>query len=212
MTVKEEVQEEVIKDDVIEEPHIVLWNPRFVGQRWVWSSMTAEMPNSGDFDSVCPLPATRYSIQDIGLPLTTPWRPWVAKGEVAGYVQHYAGGLTFLLVRGAGHLVPRALHLAVPEGLNMIPNFLKPRLSIAAFLWVLGSTSSSAAADYELTDHDLCAHIEIETSSGKELLVTTNGSSVLENQLMCLLDEKGWVNDNVIISAYICCLKDQVHV
>ncbi|KAE8768730.1 putative serine carboxypeptidase-like 23 [Hordeum vulgare] len=110
---------------------------------------------SGDFDSVCPLPATRYSIQDLGLPVTTPWRPWVAKGEVAGYVQQYAGGLTFLSVRGAGHLVPsfqpeRALHLAVPEGLDMIPNFLKPRLSIGAFLWVLGSTSSSAAADFEL--------------------------------------------------------------
>ncbi|XP_044968759.1 uncharacterized protein LOC123428606 [Hordeum vulgare subsp. vulgare] len=139
--------------------------------------------------------------------------PGGLKFQVAGYVQQYARGLTFLSVRGAGHLVPsfqpeRALHLAVHEGLNMIPNFLKPRLSIAAFLWVLGSTSSSAAADYELTDHDLCAHIAIETSSGKELLVTTNGSSVLENQLMCLLDEKGWV----IISAYICCLKDQVHV
>ncbi|KAE8780150.1 putative serine carboxypeptidase-like 23 [Hordeum vulgare] len=179
--------------------------------------MTEWSPCNGDFDSVCPLPATRYSIQDLGLPVTTPWRPWVAKGEVAGYVQQYAGGLTFLSVRGAGHLVPsfhpeRALHLAIPEGLNMIPNFLKPRLSIAAFLWVLGSTSSSVAADYELTDHDLCAYIAIETSSGKELLVTTNGSSVLENQLMCLLDEKGWVNDNVIISAYICCLKDQVHV
>ncbi|XP_044962670.1 uncharacterized protein LOC123415193 isoform X2 [Hordeum vulgare subsp. vulgare] len=48
----------------------------------------------------------RYSIQDLGLPVTTPWRPWVAKGEVAGYVQQYAGGLTFLSVRGAGHLVP----------------------------------------------------------------------------------------------------------
>ncbi|KAE8784318.1 putative serine carboxypeptidase-like 23 [Hordeum vulgare] len=36
---------------------------------------------SGDFDSVCPLLATRYSIQDLGLPVTTPWRPWVAKGR-----------------------------------------------------------------------------------------------------------------------------------
>jgi hypothetical protein len=31
---------------------------------------------------VCPLPATRYTIQDLALPVTTPWRPWTAKEEV----------------------------------------------------------------------------------------------------------------------------------
>lgn len=51
----------------------------------------------------------------------------------------------------------------------------------------------------------------IETYLGKELLVKIDGSFVLQNQLLCLLDEKGWVNDDVM-SAYICCLKDQVHV
>ncbi|KAK1680719.1 hypothetical protein QYE76_041567 [Lolium multiflorum] len=61
---------------------------------------------SGDFDSVCPLPGTRYTIQDLALPVTTSWRPWTAKEEVGGYVQQYAGGFTFLSVRGAGHMVP----------------------------------------------------------------------------------------------------------
>eukprot|EP00494_Astrolonche_serrata_P023317 UN23575 len=36
-------------------------------------------------------------------------------------------------------------------------------------------------------------------------------SSVRQNQLMCLLDKNEWVNDDVIY-AYICCLKDQIHV
>ncbi|XBJ07239.1 hypothetical protein VPH35_012796 [Triticum aestivum] len=66
-------------------------------------------------------------------------------------------------------------------------------------------------ADNTLTDHDLCAHIAIESPFRKQLLVQIDGSSVLQNQLMCLLDEKEWVNDDVI-NAYICCMKDQIHV
>ncbi|EMS66496.1 hypothetical protein TRIUR3_00660 [Triticum urartu] len=65
--------------------------------------------------------------------------------------------------------------------------------------------------DNTLTDHDLCAHIAIESSFRKQLLVQIDGTSVLQNQLMCLLDEKEWVNDDVI-NAYICCMKDQIHV
>ncbi|EMS46408.1 hypothetical protein TRIUR3_21782 [Triticum urartu] len=64
--------------------------------------------------------------------------------------------------------------------------------------------------DYTLTDHDLCAHIAIESSFRKQLLVQIDGSSVLQHQLMCLLDEKEWVNDDVI-NACICCIKDQIH-
>ena len=51
--------------------------------------------------------------------------------------------------------------------------------------------------DNTLTDHDLCAHIAIESPFRKQLLVQIDGSSVLQNQLMCLLDEKEWVNDDV---------------
>ncbi|KAL5677676.1 hypothetical protein ACJX0J_013807, partial [Zea mays] len=36
---------------------------------------------SGDFDSVCPLPATRLSINDLKLRITTPWRPWTVNME-----------------------------------------------------------------------------------------------------------------------------------
>jgi len=38
---------------------------------------------SGDFDAICPLPATRYTIHDLGLQITTPWRPWTAQNEVS---------------------------------------------------------------------------------------------------------------------------------
>jgi len=77
---------------------------------------------SGDFDSVCPLPGTRYTIQDLALPVTTPWRPWTAKEEVGGYVQQYAGGFTFLSVRGAGHMVPS---FEPERALTMLSYFLQ---------------------------------------------------------------------------------------
>jgi hypothetical protein len=31
---------------------------------------------SGDMDSVCSISATRYSVKDLNLPVTKPWRPW----------------------------------------------------------------------------------------------------------------------------------------
>ena len=27
-------------------------------------------------DDVCPITATRYSVKDLNLPITKPWRPW----------------------------------------------------------------------------------------------------------------------------------------
>ncbi|CAM0951737.1 unnamed protein product [Alopecurus aequalis] len=77
---------------------------------------------SGDFDVVCSLPGTRYTIQDLGLPVTTPWRPWTAKEEVGGYVQQYSGGFTFLSVRGAGHMVPS---FQPERALTMLSYFLQ---------------------------------------------------------------------------------------
>ncbi|KAM3190392.1 hypothetical protein ACQJBY_068507 [Aegilops geniculata] len=61
----------------------------------------------------------------------------------------------------------------------------------------LNETYDSLPQDYKLTNHDLCAHIAIQSSLRKQLLLKIDGSSVLQNQLMCLLDEKEWINDDV---------------
>ncbi|XP_020153429.1 uncharacterized protein [Aegilops tauschii subsp. strangulata] len=65
--------------------------------------------------------------------------------------------------------------------------------------------------DYALTERDLCAHVIIETSLKNDLLVKIDDISVKQHQMVCLLDDSKWLNDDVI-SAYICCIKDQVHV
>ncbi|WVZ88789.1 hypothetical protein U9M48_035263 [Paspalum notatum var. saurae] len=79
----------------------------------------------GDFDAICPLPATRYSIHDLGLQITTPWRPWTSNNEVGGYVQQHTGGFTFLSVRGAGHAVAS---FQPERALVLVNSFLKGEL------------------------------------------------------------------------------------
>ncbi|KAG0547895.1 hypothetical protein BDA96_01G119700 [Sorghum bicolor] len=64
--------------------------------------------------------------------------------------------------------------------------------------------------DYTLTNMDLCAHIIIETSSKDDLLVKIDEISVKQHQLLCLLDQAKWLDDDVI-RAYICCIIDQVY-
>ncbi|KAE8803581.1 Serine carboxypeptidase II-3 [Hordeum vulgare] len=75
---------------------------------------------SGDTDGNVPVTATRYSINQLQLPVAVKWRRWFSStkgaGEVGGYVVQYKGGLSLVTVRGAGHEVPsyqpqRALQL-----------------------------------------------------------------------------------------------------
>ncbi|CAO2841604.1 unnamed protein product [Amaranthus hypochondriacus] len=60
---------------------------------------------SGDTDSVIPVTSTRYNLNALKLPTVKPWRPWYEDGQVGGWTQEYKG-LTFVVVRGAGHEVP----------------------------------------------------------------------------------------------------------
>ncbi|KAG7620536.1 Peptidase S10 serine carboxypeptidase [Arabidopsis suecica] len=60
---------------------------------------------SGDTDGCIPVLGTRYSLNALGLPIKTAWRPWYHEKQVSGWVQEYEG-LTFATFRGAGHTVP----------------------------------------------------------------------------------------------------------
>ncbi|KAJ0017680.1 hypothetical protein Pint_11297 [Pistacia integerrima] len=70
---------------------------------------------------IVPVTSSRYSISALNLPIETAWYPWYTNDEVGGYVVAYEG-LTFVTVRGAGHMVPSYQ----PErALAMISSFLK---------------------------------------------------------------------------------------
>ncbi|ESQ40768.1 hypothetical protein EUTSA_v100131790mg, partial [Eutrema salsugineum] len=76
---------------------------------------------SGDTDGRVPVTSTRYSIKKMGAKVVSPWRSWFYKSQVAGWVETYAGGLTFATVRGAGHQVPV---FAPAQSLSLFSHFL----------------------------------------------------------------------------------------
>ncbi|KAL6514267.1 hypothetical protein OROHE_019254 [Orobanche hederae] len=60
---------------------------------------------SGDIDGIIPVTTTRYSMTKLKARVKTSWYPWYLKGEVGGYAVGYEN-VTFVTVRGAGHMVP----------------------------------------------------------------------------------------------------------
>jgi serine carboxypeptidase-like clade II len=60
---------------------------------------------SGDTDDRVPVTSTRYALQKMNLPTVKAWREWFTSDQVGGYTVVY-DGLTFVTVRGAGHMVP----------------------------------------------------------------------------------------------------------
>ncbi|ONL99587.1 Serine carboxypeptidase-like 34 [Zea mays] len=60
---------------------------------------------SGDTDARIPTTSTRYTLKKLGLPIKEDWSPWFHRKQVGGWTVVY-DGLTFVTVRGAGHMVP----------------------------------------------------------------------------------------------------------
>lgn len=53
-----------------------------------------------------------------------------------------------------------------------------------------------------MTDNDICAHITIETSSSTDVLVKINDIALKQNQLLPLLNENEYLDDNVSTPTY----------
>ncbi|KAJ1696814.1 hypothetical protein LUZ63_005326 [Rhynchospora breviuscula] len=77
---------------------------------------------SGDIDGRVPITSTRYSLNQLQLPVKLPWRAWYLNNEVGGYSTTYEGNLTLVTVRGAGHEVPS---YQPARGLTLIQYFLQ---------------------------------------------------------------------------------------
>uniref|UniRef100_A0A0D9WW97 Carboxypeptidase n=1 Tax=Leersia perrieri TaxID=77586 RepID=A0A0D9WW97_9ORYZ len=61
---------------------------------------------SGDTDGRVPVTSTRYALQKMKLRTVKKWREWFTSDQVGGYTVVYEGGLSFVTIRGAGHMVP----------------------------------------------------------------------------------------------------------
>merc|ERR1711957_410420 len=79
------------------------------------------MKYSGDTDAAVPFTGTRQWIYNLKLETLKKWRSWrVNDKEVAGYVVKYKG-LTFVTVKGTGHMVPQ---WKKKEAFHMLTQFL----------------------------------------------------------------------------------------
>ncbi|CAN9507029.1 unnamed protein product [Ophioblennius macclurei] len=70
---------------------------------------------NGDTDMACNFLGDQWFVEDLGIKETTKYQTWIHENQVAGFYQQF-GNITFLTVKGAGHMVPQwapgpALHL-----------------------------------------------------------------------------------------------------
>lgn len=80
---------------------------------------------SGDTDGCVPTIGTRKWIKMMNMTVSDSWRHWSTSydpKDIAGYVINYSEGLTFLTIKGTGHM---SIQWKRPEGFDMFRRFLK---------------------------------------------------------------------------------------
>lgn len=91
-------------DSILQKYDYVVWDTSHIYTKLIKAGLKIWV-YSGDTDGRVPVTGSRYWIDALGLPLNSPWRSWYHKDQVGGRIIDYVG-LTFVTVRGAGHLVP----------------------------------------------------------------------------------------------------------
>lgn len=61
---------------------------------------------NGDTDMACNFLGDQWFVEDLGLKATSKYQTWVHNDQIAGFSQQF-GNITFLTVKGAGHMVPQ---------------------------------------------------------------------------------------------------------
>ncbi|CAG2116129.1 unnamed protein product, partial [Medioppia subpectinata] len=87
---------------------------------------------NGNFDSVCDHIANQRFVDSLNLRKLSDYSSWVTPdGTIGGFVQHYEKGLSYVLVRGAGHMVP---HDKPEAALQMLKNVIGISINICIAL------------------------------------------------------------------------------
>ncbi|XP_072403706.1 lysosomal protective protein-like [Chiloscyllium punctatum] len=75
---------------------------------------------NGDTDMACNFLGDNWFVHSLNQKKTQDYQPWIYNKQVAGFYEQY-GNLTFLTVKGAGHMVPQ---WAPAQALKMFESFL----------------------------------------------------------------------------------------
>ncbi|XP_064476440.1 lysosomal protective protein-like [Ornithodoros turicata] len=76
---------------------------------------------NGDVDMACNFLGDEWFADSLGYAPTSGYKPWIVNSHVGGFFKTYQRNLTFVTVKGSGHMVPQD---KPAEALHMIRNFL----------------------------------------------------------------------------------------
>ncbi|KAM4593397.1 lysosomal protective protein [Odontesthes bonariensis] len=76
---------------------------------------------NGDTDMACNFLGDQWFVEDLGIKATSKYQHWIHNDQVAGFYQQF-GNVTFLTVKGAGHMVPQ---WAPGPALHMFQSFIR---------------------------------------------------------------------------------------
>jgi hypothetical protein len=96
------------------------WHYQEEASEWIYKVLKTNgvkmLHYSGDTDAAVPTYGTRRWIANLNWSVLTPWKPWFTAGvngkQVSGYVEEY-DGLSFVTVKGVGHMAPQWARQAV---------------------------------------------------------------------------------------------------
>ncbi|CAN8004455.1 unnamed protein product [Ixodes hexagonus] len=76
---------------------------------------------NGDVDMACTFLGGEWFVESLGYKHTSEYQTWKVGPVIGGFFQTFEKNVTFVTVKGAGHMVPLD---KAPESLHMISNFL----------------------------------------------------------------------------------------
>lgn len=76
---------------------------------------------NGDVDMACNFLGDEWFVNTLGYAPTSSYKLWKHGKQVAGFFQTYEGNLTFVTIKGSGHMVPQD---KPAQALHMMSNFL----------------------------------------------------------------------------------------
>uniref|UniRef100_A0A1A8IXL0 Carboxypeptidase n=1 Tax=Nothobranchius kuhntae TaxID=321403 RepID=A0A1A8IXL0_NOTKU len=110
---------DICSDAVGEEYNILYWTVKDVYLKLLSMGLRALVYN-GDTDMACNFLGDQWFVEDLGIKETSKYKTWIYDDQVAGFYQRF-GNITFLTVKGAGHMVPQ---WAPGPALHMFQTFL----------------------------------------------------------------------------------------
>ncbi|KAI2662412.1 Lysosomal protective protein [Labeo rohita] len=110
---------DICSDAVGNQYHTIYETVKDVYQKLLALGLRALVYN-GDTDMACNFLGDQWFVEQLGQKASTLYKPWISDNQIAGFYQQF-GNITFLTVKGAGHMVPQ---WAPGPSFQMLQSFL----------------------------------------------------------------------------------------